>query len=491
MRLAVRAERLSARRATWYASAPMRENAVEEVEPAQVQMDRIARAVGGVPRVAYEAAHVYPLSTPSFTPCEDATRHIAGGDPIKLYVHVPFCHYACNFCFYAKLVGSSRHRMSRYVAAVLRELEIVENVDSLAQLYVGGGTPTALPADLLGELLAGIAARLRPSPRASVTVETSPESLTDAHLDALLRFGVGRASIGVQTLDEDVLETIQRRHNARQALAACTQLVERGFFVNVDLMYGFAGQTEASFRADLGALAACRPDSFTIYNVRLNERTPLARIGGDGARLDLATLIRWRRTVVDTARQLGYSQTRWHTFVRAGARTSTYDRAPCVDGFGHGRQLGVGVSAVSHLGDVVYRNEEHLESYLARIEGERTPVTGLFPLDQDDARTLFVVRTLGDGEPLPLASYEQIFGASIRSHFGDVIAALSHARLLSDDGEQLSLTDIGRLVYDLVTFQFYPERQRRWLAERQRRSGARSAEGDAPAIHSNAIAAAR
>ncbi|MEW6270765.1 MAG: radical SAM protein [Thermodesulfobacteriota bacterium] len=435
---------------------------------ARVDLARIVDAVGSVPRVAYEDVHVYPLSALDFSPAPGLTRPAAGAGPVKLYVHVPFCNYACTFCFYAKRVGTPRREMERYVRAVLGELDALPQGGVLGQLYVGGGTPTALPADLLDELLAGVFDRLARAPRASLTVESSPESLTEAHARVLQARGVPRVSMGAETLDPAVLATIRRGHGARQALDACSLLVESGFYVNVDLIYGPPGQSEASFRADLEALTGRRPNSVTLYNLRLNEKTPLARVVDEIDRLDVARLVRWRAFVREVAVELGYVQTRWHTWVRRHDPEVAYDRAPCVDGYGAGRQLGVGMSAVSHLGDTVYRNEERFAAYLARIEDGASPVAGVFALRPEDHRTLYVARTLGDGAPLARGDYATTFGRPIEHDFGDVLERLLGADLVADRDGALVLTPAGRLVYDLVLLSFYPASARRWLAERAR-----------------------
>jgi oxygen-independent coproporphyrinogen-3 oxidase len=268
-----------------------------------------------------------------------------------------------------------------------------------------------------------------------------------------------------------VLVAINRRHNARQAIEACELLVASGFYVNVDLMYGFPGQSEASFCSDLESLAARRPDSFTIYDLRLNEHVPLRTSMTVADRLDLARLMRWRATVLQATQALGYVQTRWHTFVRGDHRPSAYDRAPCVDGFAAGRQLGIGISAVSHLGETIYRNHDGFDGYLARVECDQSPVDGTFVLTEEDHKTLFVTRTLGDGERLQRAEYARAFGNAIEDDFGETIDRLSAADLIHEEPDELFLSTTGRLVYDLVTVAFYPPRARRWLREREQLFG--------------------
>jgi oxygen-independent coproporphyrinogen III oxidase len=433
-------------------------------------LDRIAEAVGPGRRVLYEDVHVYPLSAPSFATAPRAERQRPTPGPLRLYVHVPFCNYACRFCFYAKRIGAPRAQMERYVAALARELETMIGPETpLAQLYVGGGTPTALPADLLDAVLAAVQARTRVEPGAALTVECSPESLTDAHVDVLRRRGVNRVSMGIQSLDDDVLVELHRRHGvAASTLAACDRLTAGGFFVNVDLIYGLPGQSEESFCADLESVTEHRPHSLTLYNLRLNEHTPLANVVADLDRLDLAALVRWRTVVRTATRALGYTQTRWHTFVAPHALASSYDRAPCVDGFDVGRQLGVGMSAVSHLGHSVYRNAEGFDTYVRRIEAGESPVDGVFPLGSDDRRTLFIARSLGDGRSLDRRAYAAHFGRAIEDDFGPLLARLAAAGLTADAGDGLRLTDGGRLVYDLVLLQFYPAHAQAWLDAQQR-----------------------
>lgn len=446
-------------------------------EPTTQELDQIAEALGNVPNVAYEAAHVYPMSAPDFRLTPGSSRRAPTSGPIKLYAHLPFCNYACRFCFYAKRIGRSREDMERYIHALRRELAFVPAGTPLQQLYLGGGTPTAIPADLLDELLGSIFDHLKPTAGVSRSVESSPESLSPEHIRVLQSHGVERVSMGIQTMDEDVLAAINRRHDREQALDSSAALIEAGFFTNVDLMYGLPGQTEESFCRDLEDLAAQGPDSFTLYDLRLNEKTPLLGTMHTVDRFTLERLMRWRGVVLAATRALGYHQTRWHTFVRTQPIETSYDRAPCVDGFAAGSQLGVGMSAVSHLGGTVYRNHESLAGYLDRIEAADSPVDGTFVLDQNDYKTLFVTRTIGDGNRLSLREYEETFARPIEADFGEIIGKLKAAGLLESSHDQLFLSEKGRRVYDLVTLCFYPEGARRWLLERQPASDRPQVEG--------------
>jgi len=443
-------------------------------------VDRIATALGGALAVPYAPPHIYPMAAPRFQATDGVERPRPHADPLALYVHVPFCNYACTFCFYAKRVGDDDATKARYVDAALRELAWLRPGTRLRHLYLGGGTPTALPAAELDRLLGGILARTTRTAEARFTVEGSPESLTPAHVEVLAAHGIGRVSVGVQTLDGGELGRIHRRHDGDAALAVLQTLVGRGFVVNADLIYGLPGQTEESFAAALSAVVAAGVDAVTTYGLRVNERTPVARILAPDERLDLERRLRWRLAVKRTADALGLVQTRWHTFVRPGGGQAPRAGVTPIDDTGSsGDQLGVGPSARSRLGATVYRNHPDLAAWQARVERGASPVAETFALAAEDRRLRFLGTTLGDGRPLSRSAWLDAFGMPIEAEHGPVIERLRAAELVGDAGDALVLTETGKLVHDLVTLAFYPPPTQQWLAERQEAALARRARAQA------------
>jgi oxygen-independent coproporphyrinogen-3 oxidase len=433
-------------------------------------LDRIARALDGVPRAAYSVPHVYPSAAPAYLSAPMAERPRLRASTLRLYAHVPYCRYHCTFCYFAVRVGASADAMARYVRALATELEWVEPGTKLSQLFVGGGTPTALPPELLDEMLERIFARARPDGSGVHTVETSPETISPAHIAVLKRRGIGRVSMGIQSLDADVLGSVNRQQTREQALAACELLVSSGLVVNVDLIYGLPQQTEAGFLEDLRAVAALGVPAVTLYSLRVTERTSVAKRLEHDEPFDLVGLLRWRAFVKRSAEDLGYTQTRWHTFKRLDTIARTHERLPCFDDDMSGYQLGIGMSARSHLGFAVYRNHEQLEPYLTRVEARQSPVEQIFPLIEEDRMTQFVARTLGDGKTLVRDDYARTFGRPIERDFGPLLDRLHEAGLVETAGPALALTATGELLYDLVTLAFYPRRARDWLSAREQRA---------------------
>ena len=423
----------------------------------------IATALGPRPPVSYAAAHAYPASAPVFTSAPEVERQPAQGDALRLYVHVPFCAYRCSFCFFAVRVGAQRQEMERYVEALLRELEWAKAGRPLIQLFMGGGTPTMLPPDLLEKLLGGIFARLPSQGHHLHCVESSPDSISSDHLDVLVRHGIGRISMGTQSLHDDQLGNVNRLHTAQQTLDACRLVIDSGLVLNIDLMYGLPGQTHASFRKDFMTLAELGVPSMTVYDLRLNERTPIARNLKEKERLELEQLLQWRQFVGDTATEFGFSQTRWHTFKRMDSQAARHQRAPHHDPAGRGYQLGIGLSSRSQLGSVVYRNHTTMATYLDRIERGISPVEQIIELQDDDRRTQYVMTTLGDGQSLDRADYAATFGEPFAVAFGEPTQRLLAGGLLEEQGEVLSLSPVGRLLYDRVAYNFYPSRVLKWM----------------------------
>ena len=427
---------------------------------------RVADAFEAHPKSAYAATCVYPMAAPAFESTPRAERERPQADKLRLYVHIPFCNYHCSFCFFATRTGANRSQMERYVAAIERELEWIEPGTSLAQMFVGGGTPTALPADLLDRVLGAVHARTTDVRASAHTVEASPETVSPDHLQVLQDRGVRRISMGIQTLHEGVLGKVRRIHDAKDSRLACESILERGFILNVDLMYGLPGQTRESFRRDLETVASWGVPSFTLYNLRLNETTTVAKALQDDEFLDLENLMRWRAEVAQAAQDLGLTQTRWHTFKRLDSIASRHEREPCFGQSMQGFQLGVGMSARSHLGAVVFRNHIKLEEYVGRIESGVSPVEQSFPLDEEGLRTQYLARSIGDGKSLEKTHYEAVFGRPIDEDYGYTLSRLGEAGLIDDDGASLRLSALGQLVYDRVTIAFYPKPVRDWLRDR-------------------------
>ncbi|HWQ61989.1 MAG TPA: coproporphyrinogen-III oxidase family protein, partial [Negativicutes bacterium] len=204
---------------------------------------------------------------------------------LGLYIHIPFCQQKCLYCDFPSVAGAEEF-YAAYTAALCREIAGRGGLLSSAAVdtvYIGGGTPTVLPAESLAELGSCLRRSVVLAPDAEFTVEANPGTLDDVRLAALRALGANRISLGVQAFDNKVLAAAGRIHTAAQAAEAVAAVRAAGFGrVSVDLMYGLPGQTPAGFRAGLERAVALPVEHLSVYGLKVEENTPFARLAAAG-----------------------------------------------------------------------------------------------------------------------------------------------------------------------------------------------------------------
>ncbi|MHC1785906.1 MAG: coproporphyrinogen dehydrogenase HemZ [Christensenellales bacterium] len=206
----------------------------------------------------------------------------AGPDAVDLYIGIPFCPSRCRYCsFISQEVGDGRH-LAPYVDALQREIEAAGRLIQEAGLrvrafYMGGGTPTALPAPLLARVLDA----MQPLYRGALerTVEAGrPDSIDREKLTILKDHGIGRISINPQTLHDSTLALIGRAHTARQTETAFRLARDLGFRnINMDVIAGLPAETPAMFGATLRWLRGLQPDSLTLHCLAIKRSSDTHR----------------------------------------------------------------------------------------------------------------------------------------------------------------------------------------------------------------------
>lgn len=202
-------------------------------------------------------------------------------DAIDLFINIPFCPTRCAYCsFLSAEYPKIKKFIPSYLAAVCRELDgfrsyLEKTGRPLRAVYVGGGTPTSLDVTELSEIL-----RATPVPEKEFTVEAGrPDTLTEEHLKLLKEVGVTRVSVNPQTLSDEVLQNIGRKHTAEDFYRAF-QLVSRyGFSVNTDFIAGLQGETKESFINGIESVAELAPDNITVHTLSLKRGSTLSESG--------------------------------------------------------------------------------------------------------------------------------------------------------------------------------------------------------------------
>ncbi len=220
---------------------------------------------------------------------ERAAEELCGRDPVSLYLSIPFCPSRCAYCsFVSQSVEKCAPLMEPYVEALLSELsamvEVIEELSlSLTTVYIGGGTPTALPPHLLERLLSGLADRVDLRSVREFTVEAGrPDTVTAEKLALIKAAGAGRISINPQTLQDRVLQTIGRRHTVDDFRRAMETAASFGFdSINCDLIAGLPGETAEEFRRGLLEVLSYDPANVTVHTLSVKRAANLRPQGDE------------------------------------------------------------------------------------------------------------------------------------------------------------------------------------------------------------------
>jgi oxygen-independent coproporphyrinogen-3 oxidase len=376
------------------------------------------------------------------------------------YVHVPFCTMRCGFCNLFAMAQPDDALVNAYVDAVLRQMQVMHRVlgeRRFARLALGGGTPSFLTAAQLERLYAGAQRWLGIDLAATPSgIEVSPETVTRERLQVCRAMGVRRVSMGIQSFSDAEMRALARPQQNRVVAEAIAEIRRAGFEVmNLDLIYGIAGQTPASWLASLDSALAFAPEELYLYPLYVRAQTGLGKLsirqvdaGGDDRRQTLYATARER------LREAGYRQISMRMF---RAPHAPQDEGPvyCCQDDG---MVGLGAGARSYTrtlhwstGYAIERaaTRHIVEDFIAHDEARFAHAMHGFELNGQEQRRRYVIQSLLTEPGLSHAAYAQRFGTPC---LGDLpqLQELTALELAHDDGKLLALNDRGIAYADTI-----------------------------------------
>jgi putative oxygen-independent coproporphyrinogen III oxidase len=362
-----------------------------------------------------------------------------------LYVHLPFCAHRCGYCDFVTLVG--RHGdHAAYTDALLVELELERSLlaDRVETVFLGGGTPTFLEARSLARLLDALPAA------EELTVEANPETITPTLARDLRRHGVTRISLGAQSFQPHLLEMLERRVTPDAVRRAFYDLRDARFGnISLDLIYGIPGQSAADLDRDLEAALALEPEHLSLYELEAKPGTRFTHAHGEELTRQAEVMEHYLERVVHVLGSAGY---RWYETAnfclepgRAGGRDlrSRHNLA-----YWQGRDyLGLGIGAVSTIGDRRWRNAPRLQPYLEALAAGERPPRELEPLPPEVRARERAMLGLRLDQPLALESVDSALDHGALARLEDLALV---QRRGENGAEAIALTQRGRFVGDAV-----------------------------------------
>ena len=369
-----------------------------------------------------------------------------------LYLHVPFCFHKCHYCDFYSIVDDRGRQtaFARRMSEEIRDLGRVRPGLGIETIFVGGGTPTLLRADLWRQILAALDESFDLSSLAEFTVEANPETVTDELLEVLVAGGVNRMSIGAQSFNEAHLKTLERWHDPRKVEVAVNMARRAGIDnINLDLIFAVPGQTLDEWANDLQTALALEPTHLSCYSLTYEPNTAMTKKLAMGLiePADEAVEAAMFEHTIDTLTAAGFEHYEVSNFARKGTEPRQNPKSNrCQHNLMYwlnGQWLAIGPSASGHVAGVRWKNLPHLGKYLA---SEQTPIQDVEQLDREASigEQLMLRLRLIDGVP-----WDWCERALSRERLGTVDRLIADGSL-ERTAMHLRLTRRGLMIADSV-----------------------------------------
>lgn len=385
-----------------------------------------------------------------------------------VYIQVPFCASKCSFCNFSSRVERPES-FAPYCRAVCREMErlpeILEGCGLPAQvlssptdtIYVGGGTPSIVGAELLAEMIESLTRRFSLARKVEFTLETTPGSANRESLLEMRALGVNRLSIGAQSFNDRELRAVGRLHSSGDTRLLFDSARRHGFSnLSLDLIAGLPHQDRASWEASLRAVAELRPEHVSVYLFEVDEKSRLGKeVLEHGSRYhaDAVPDEEFQAEAYETARaslsRAGYNQYEISNFALPGYESLHNRKYWRMESY-----LGIGAGAHSFDGSRRWANVSAPEAYVRKISRGESPIAEFRPLSSRDQIEEFFFLGLRQAEGIDLGNARRRWGPQAVARWDSTISNLIREGWLEQRAENLRMQGRAYLVSNEVFQEF-------------------------------------
>ena len=351
---------------------------------------------------------------------------------LQLYLHFPFCKRKCLYCDFCS-AAETPETVAAYGKALQKEIRLMAQKypdAKITTVFLGGGTPTLVPPQVMAGVLDTLHESFDVLPDAEFTSEGNPGTLTEEWLDMVMKRGLNRLSLGVQAAQDHLLRGIGRIHTVRDAETAVLLAREQGIRnLNLDAMFGLPGQSEKDYLDTLAAFRSWGADHISAYSLILEEGTPLYRLvnAGHMELPDEDETSSMYEHGIEWLEQAGYRRYEVSNFAKPGFE--------CRHNIGYWQgewYLGLGVAAHSMLpadkpGIFCQRrgNAADVQAYIrAMQEGREAPIDGVDLIAPEDAMFETMMLGLRTTFGVEESRFEKLHGISLRKRYGEQLDSL-------------------------------------------------------------------
>ncbi len=338
---------------------------------------------------------------------------------LGIYIHVPFCRSKCAYCDFYSFSPRDGRVYTAYTDALIKHISsyrVAGGDYAPDTVYIGGGTPTALPEEEMMRILRAVKSTFRLSKTAEYTMECNPATVNLQMLKKYRKMGVNRISVGLQSAHDHELKVLGRIHT-RAEFEESYKIIREAKFENVsiDLMYGIPYQTLDSWMATLRYVISLRPEHISLYNLKLEEGTPLYARAPSLPRPDDETEFAMYSTAIDMLAAYGYRQYEISNFAREGYESQHNLKYWCCEEY-----LGFGPGAHSYFKDIRFSYKRDINNYikcnLGQSDGEMTDEYEEIPLRERLGEYVMLRMRLNEG--VDTRKFLMLFGKDFDRIYG-------------------------------------------------------------------------
>ena len=381
---------------------------------------------------------------------------------VSLYLHIPFCHTRCHYCDFNTYAGILPLR-EPYVRALITEVELAGQLAQLANgtarrsrtIFFGGGTPSLLTVEQIKRLLSACREAFAIDEEAEITLEANPGTLSAEQLAGLRAAGINRLSLGSQSFDAELLQTLGRIHTPDEIVQALYNARAAGFHsINLDFMFGLPGQTMQHWKTTLDRALALRPEHFSLYSLIIEEGTNFYTWTNEGRIIpgdeDLcADMYEYADERLQAEGYENYEISNWALPGHQSRHNLTYwQNLP---------YIGMGAGAHSFFGGRRFSNVLDPQAYIRLLKKQQRPEAEGESVDrvQEMSETAFLGLRTAQGLHLP--TFEERFAELFTQFVGSRLRSVEEAGLLERDHEWIRLSKRGRLLGNEVFLRILPD----------------------------------
>lgn len=373
---------------------------------------------------------------------------------IGLYVHIPFCAskcYYCNFISHAGEMEKARPYTDALIKEIIKQSKKLKG-EQISSVYIGGGTPSVMPADCLIDILTTIRENLNIADDAELTTEMNPSSNNQNFVKLMQDFGFCRFSVGLQSADDAILRSIGRQHTRKDFLSTIATLRKCGVEnISVDIMLGLPKQTIATVNETVDLLLQQKIPHISAYGLKVEPHTKLNEMV-----TQRVIALPSEDDAVDMYEAV-YAKLEENKIYRYEVSNFAQVGHECKHNLNYwnwGRYLGVGVAAHSFLGDTRYANVIDVDNYISKLSADKIPISKRHKLQLKEAEFEFIMLALRLERGLDIDTFNKIFYTDFIKNYQFILKKLEKMGVIVYDTHYVNVVSQKMYMLNSILVEF-------------------------------------